>query len=85
VDATFAAFGIHASYTPAAGEPVSVRVIARRPDTIVGFGETRIHADTANFEVRASEPIALCAATPWPRWSSAVACLLTSSELNSPP
>ena len=32
-----------------------MRVIARRPDTIVGFGETRIHAEPATFEVRASE------------------------------
>jgi hypothetical protein len=32
-----------------------VRVIAQRPDTIVGFGDTRIHAETATFEVRASE------------------------------
>jgi hypothetical protein len=55
VDATFAAFGIDAVYTPAGGEPVSMRVIARRPDTIVGFGETPIHAETATFEVRASE------------------------------
>jgi hypothetical protein len=55
VDASFAAFGIDASYTPAGGEPVPVRVIARRPDTIIGFGETRIHAETATFEVRASE------------------------------
>ena len=56
VDATFAAFGIDAVYTPVGGgEPVSVRVIARRPDRIVGFGETRIHAETATFEVRASE------------------------------
>jgi hypothetical protein len=55
VDATFEAFGIDAVYTPAAGESVSVRVIAKRPDTIVGFGETRIHAETATFEVRASE------------------------------
>jgi hypothetical protein len=55
VDATFAAFGIDALYTPAGGQPVPVRVIARRPDTIVGFGETRIHAETATFEVRASE------------------------------
>jgi hypothetical protein len=56
VDATFAAFGIDAVYTPAGGgEPVSVRVIAKRPDTIVGFGDTRIHAETATFEVRASE------------------------------
>jgi len=55
VDATFAAFGIAAIYTPASGEPVPVRVIARRPDTIVGFSETRIHAETATFELRASE------------------------------
>jgi hypothetical protein len=33
---------------------VSIRVIARRPDTIVGFGDTRIHAETATFELRAS-------------------------------
>jgi hypothetical protein len=55
VDATFAAFGIDALYTPAGGEAVPVRVIAKRPDTIVGFGDTRIHAETATFEVRASE------------------------------
>jgi hypothetical protein len=55
VDATFAALGIDAVYTPAGGEPVSVRVIARRPDIIVGFGDTRIHTDTAAFDVRASE------------------------------
>jgi hypothetical protein len=55
VDATFAAFGIDALYTPAGSEPVSVRVIARRPDTIVGFGDTRIHTETATFEVRAIE------------------------------
>jgi hypothetical protein len=55
VDATFAAFGIDAAYTPAGGEPVPARVIARRPDTIVGFGETRIQTETATFEVRASE------------------------------
>ena len=55
VNATFVAFGIGALYTPAGGEPVSVRVIARRPDTIVGFGETRVHAETATFEIRTSE------------------------------
>jgi hypothetical protein len=57
VDATFAAFGIDAVYTPAGSDPIGVRVIARRPDTIVGFGETRIHAETATFEVRASEVV----------------------------
>ena len=55
VDATFAAFGIDAMYLPAGGDPVPVRVIARRPDTIVGFGETRVHAETATFELRVSD------------------------------
>ena len=55
VDATFAAFGIDAVYTPAGGGPVPVRVIARRRDAIGGFGEVRIHAETATFELRASE------------------------------
>ena len=55
VDATFIAFGIDAVYAPAGGELVAVRVIARRPDAIVGFGDTRIHAEAATFEVRASE------------------------------
>ena len=55
LDATFAAFGIDADYTPVGGEPVPVRVIAKRPDAIVGVGETRLHAETANFELRASE------------------------------
>lgn len=32
-----------------------MRVITKRPDRIVGFGETRIRAETARFEVRASE------------------------------
>jgi hypothetical protein len=55
VEATFAAFGIDAVYAPAGGDPLPLRVIARRPDAIVGFGETRIHAETATFEVPASE------------------------------
>jgi hypothetical protein len=49
LDATFAAFGIDAVYTPAGGDPVGVRVIARRPDTIIGFGELRITPETATF------------------------------------
>jgi hypothetical protein len=55
VDATFAAFGIDALYTPAGGEPVPVRVVVRRPDTIVGFGDARIHAEIAILELRAAE------------------------------
>ena len=55
VDATFAAFGSDATFTPAGGAPMMVRVIAKRPDRIVGLGETRIHAETATFELRVSE------------------------------
>jgi hypothetical protein len=55
VDATFEVFGVAAVYMPAGGESIPVRVIARRPDAIVGFGDTRMHAETATFELRASE------------------------------
>ena len=44
-----------AVYTPEGGDPVTVRVIAKRPDEIVGFGETRIHAGTTLLDVRVSE------------------------------
>jgi hypothetical protein len=55
VDATFAAFGVDAIYQPSEGDPISVRVIASRPDAVTGFGETRIHAETATFELLVSE------------------------------
>jgi hypothetical protein len=60
VDSTFATFGIDAVYALAGGEPVPVRVIARRPDAIVGFGDTRIHAEAATFELRASDVASPC-------------------------
>jgi hypothetical protein len=52
-----------------------LRVIARRPDTIVGFGENRIHAETATFEVRASE-----VASPRPGISSRSVARPSSSK-----
>ena len=55
IDAVFDAFGLDASFTADGGTPVPVRLIAKRPDAIVGFGETRIRAETTTFEVRASE------------------------------
>ena len=50
-----AAQSLSRGITPAGGDPVGVRVIIRRPDTIVGFGETRIHTETATFELRVVE------------------------------
>ena len=44
-----------AIYIPAGGDPMTVRVIAKRPDDIVGFGDTRIHTATAMFDVRVWE------------------------------
>ena len=55
VDDCFRHLGRDAVYTPDGGEPVMIKVIAKRPDEIVGLGETRIHAGTALFDVRASE------------------------------
>ena len=55
MDATFTTFGIDDVCTPAGGEPLAVRVIAKRPNAIVGSGETRMHTETATFELRTSE------------------------------
>lgn len=55
IAATFDHLGVAAVYTPEGGQPVDIRVIARRPDEIVGFAEARIHAEIAIFEVRVSE------------------------------
>lgn len=55
VDTVFAQFGVDAVYTPNGGGAVNVRVIARRPDEIVGFGDTRVLTETALFEVRTFE------------------------------
>ncbi|HUX16664.1 MAG TPA: hypothetical protein VMW52_09345 [Phycisphaerae bacterium] len=55
VDACFVHLGVAAVYVPAGGAPVDVRVIAKRPDVVADFGETRIHAATAVFEVRVAE------------------------------
>jgi len=55
LDTVFAEFGLDAVFTPQGGEPLTVRVLARRPDEIIGFGETRVHTEIALFEVRVSE------------------------------
>ena len=55
LDITFDEFGVDALYSPQGGAALNIRVIAIRPDEIVGFGETRVHAETALFEVRVSE------------------------------
>jgi hypothetical protein len=55
LDGTFTEFGVDALYTPQGGTSVNIQVIATRPDEVIGFGDTRVHTETALFEVRASE------------------------------
>jgi len=37
------------------GDPVAIRVIARRPDQVFDFGNARFHTETSLFDVRVSE------------------------------
>jgi hypothetical protein len=55
IDACFESLGVEATYTPQGGSALTVKVIARRPDEIVGFGETRIQAETTVVDLRVSE------------------------------
>lgn len=55
MDATFAAFGIDATYAPIGGRRIPVRVNLKRSKPIAAFDAKRIHAETATFELRASE------------------------------
>ena len=55
VDDCFRHLGREAVYTPDGDTSLEVRVIAKRPDEIVGLEETRIHTATALFDVRVSE------------------------------
>lgn len=55
LDIIYDEFGVDALYSPQGGVAFNVQVITIRPDEIVGFGETRVHAETALFEIRVSE------------------------------
>ena len=63
MDALFADpnIGIAAIYTAKGGAPVPVRVVARRSDSVTGFGDARLWSETQRFDIRVSE-----VATPRP-------------------
>ena len=44
-----------ATYEPADGDPIPVRVVARRADAVTEFGEARLWSETTRFDVRVSE------------------------------
>jgi hypothetical protein len=47
--------GRDATWEPAEGEPVSVRVAARRADAVTEFGGSRLWSETTRFDVRVAE------------------------------
>ncbi len=57
MDALFADDNIasDAIYTAKGGNPVLVRVVARRADRITGFGEAKIWSEIQRFDLRVSE------------------------------
>jgi len=57
IDALFADPNLahEATYEPAEGDPLAVRVIARRPDALTDFGDAKLWSATAVFDVRVSE------------------------------
>lgn len=55
IDAVFAEFGLDATYIPQTGDPVAVRVLPRRGDSLLDLGATQIAIDSLFFELRRSE------------------------------
>ena len=57
VDALFAdpSLARAATYAPADGETVTVRVVARRADAVTEFGAARVWSETTRLDLRVSE------------------------------
>lgn len=57
LDALFADpnLGRDAIYRAQGSAPVSIRIMARRADQVLDFGDTRIHTGNIMFDVRVSE------------------------------
>lgn len=55
VDAAFQAFGVDATYAPQVGDPVAIRVLPRRGDSLLDLGETQVVLDSLFFEARVAE------------------------------
>jgi hypothetical protein len=47
--------GQDATWEPADGEPVSVRVVARRADAVTEFGGARLWSETTRLDLRVAE------------------------------
>lgn len=49
--------GRDAVYQPAEGEPVAVRIIARRADAVTEFGGGRLWSETTRLDLRVAEVV----------------------------
>ena len=57
VDRLFAdpSLGQDATWEPPEGEPVTVRVVARRADAVTDFGDARLWSETTRLDLRVAE------------------------------
>ena len=44
-----------AVYQPLTGSAITLRVMAKQPDALTGYGEARIHTETALFDVQTAD------------------------------
>ena len=47
--------GRDAVYSAQGSDPVTIRIMARRADQVLDFGDTRVHTGNVMFDVRVSE------------------------------
>ncbi len=55
INVLFSMLGMEATYIPTNGSAIEVKVIPKRPDTILGLGETSIYSETVLFDLRTAE------------------------------
>lgn len=55
VERNFFVLGVDAVYTPAGGDPVTIKVMPRRPDEVLDIGETMIVTGTNIFDIRIAD------------------------------
>ncbi len=55
VERNFFVMGEDATYTPASGDPITIKVMPRRPDEILDIGDTMIVTGTNVFELRVAD------------------------------
>ena len=55
VDSLFEKLGMEASFIPAIGSGMPVTVVPKRPDAIIGLGDSGVQAEVTLFDLRVRE------------------------------